>query len=169
MSGVETCALAFSASVVGLVDRDGVATRFGFDQYVFLGDWWGWGQSYLAVGFRYRREHSDGTEFSSNGMQPNLSFGVPLPKQILWTTSFGYEWRNFDNPSCFQVENFCAPFPVGAPAREDRIAQLTTDVRIPVTSSVEAALRYRYWNRQSNYSFYHFDRNLVQVLVTYLY
>ena len=124
----------------------------------------------MSLGFQYRREHSDGTEYDSHGFQPNIAFGVPLPKEMLWTTSFSFEWRNFDNPSCFADGGTgCAAFPGGAKDRRDRIALLATSLRVPIASKLDADLRYVFWNRNSNYSFYEYDRNLVEVRVTYSY
>ena len=152
------------------LDRDGLVHRAGAQQYVYLGDWWGWGQSFTMVGFRYRREDSDGTEYSSDGYQPSVTLGVPLPANSLWTIFFGYEWRNFDNPSCFGVGSSCsANFDPTGPKRKDEIIELMTDVRIPLMSHLDAAARYRYWHRDSNVPFYDYDRNLVEVLVTYRY
>ena len=153
-----------------VLNRDGLVHRAGAQQYVYLGDWWGWGQSFTMAGFRYRREDSDGTEYSSNGYQPNITLGVPLPANSLWTIFFGYEWRNFDNASCFGGNLSCsANFDPTGPKRKDEIIELMTDVRIPVMRHLDAAARYRYWHRDSNVPFYDYDRNLVEVLVTYRY
>jgi tetratricopeptide (TPR) repeat protein len=158
---------------VPILNRDGLVQRAGLEQYTYLGDWFGWGANFVMVGFRYRREDSDGTEWSSNGYQPNITIGVPLPYRALWTTFFGYEWRNFDNPSCFGTGSMLSdcsaiPDPTG-PKRKDEIIELLTEIRVPLTGQLDGAARYRYWNRNSNVPFYSYDRNLVQLLVTYRY
>ncbi len=157
------------------LNRDGGVQRAGIDQIWYTPDWTGWGQNYVTAGFRFRRENSKGTEYDSNGYAPQIGVGISLPWEMFWTNSFGYEWRNFSNPSCLELypsTTLCdstTPRAPGAQDRRDEILRVSTDLRIPIIETVFVDLRYAFWKRMSNVDFYSYERNLAQFMITYRY
>ena len=156
------------------LNRDGSVQGAGFNQLWYTPDWTGWGRNYVMASFRFRHETSKGSEYDSNGFSPVVSVGIALPWKMFWTSSFSYEWRHFENPSCFSdlTSPTCSTgssAPAGTADRRDRILRVVADLRLPVIESVFADVSYGYSNRRSNVPFYEYDRHLVQFLVTYRY
>jgi tetratricopeptide (TPR) repeat protein len=161
----------------GELDRTGNVQRAGIDQVWYTPNWTGWGKNFVVVSFAYVRERANGYEYDHDGYSPAIKIGVSLPWEAFFTSSFSYEWRNFDNVSCFQGYSsplppgftVCGVPPSGKPKREDRIIQVRANLRIPIIQEIFVDLRYAFAHRNSNVDFYSYTRHVPEMVFTFRY
>jgi tetratricopeptide (TPR) repeat protein len=89
--------------VINIRDRDGQIRRYGLDQYIPLPNPFHDGPAYLRVGYRYRQEASIGKEFDSRSHRPLATIGITLPWGFDLTLDGSWEYREFAQPSMFEV------------------------------------------------------------------
>jgi Flp pilus assembly protein TadD len=142
------------------LQRDGQVTQPGGDVYWFLPNSFGWGRNVARVGFRYRRENSDGNEYDSRGPIGVASLAVPLPSRTRFVMEGWYERRRFKNPSGFQ------PL-VGD--RSDKITQVRFLLQRSLSEHFWLEGEYRFVHWGSNVETYDFERHVSAVRIGYRY
>jgi tetratricopeptide (TPR) repeat protein len=141
-------------------NRDGDVQYAGIDLFYSLPSIDQVAQSWMRVGYRYRKEATKGNQFRSRGDQPLLTLAVNLPWQLQSIVDARVEWRDYDAASLYQ--------PTAGP-RRDRIAIVRAGLERPLGRQTSLEVSYRYTNRDSNVNFFVYDRHEINFMATYRY
>ena len=140
--------------------RDGDVEHLGADFYYALPQSWGGAPGWLRAGYRYRVEHTDGSQYDSKGHQSVLTLSAPLPGDFWARLEGRLEWWRYDNANDIQP---------AAGKRRDRIATISLGLERELLEHLNLGLVYVFTDDHSNVDFFDYQRHQVSLLATYVY
>ncbi len=155
-------------------DLSGNGHRVGIDQYLLLFD----RRGYARLGVEFRRDLTDGTEYSGSYTTLGGEIMAPIPGDATLRLEAAQRWADFDNDSAFSNPNTVF-FVMGPTFNRTIVPVRTGDPKNEILTTVSATVsrgfgdhwsasaRYIYAVNQSSIQTFDYNRNIFSVFANY--